>query len=581
MSAHAIIDPATVFLVSGGARGITARCVVGMAARFGCRFILLGRTTLEPVPDWAAPALDDAELKQRIASEIAGRSERPTPIAIQREFNAIRARQEIEATLRGIAEAGGRAEYICANVADQAALQAALTPAVARLGPVVGIVHGAGALADKRIEQKTAADFDTVVAPKIGGLHSLLACVPPDRLRHLVLFSSAAGFFGNIGQTDYAIANEMLNKAAYQLQREHPACRVVALNWGPWDAGMVTPALKALFTQRKIEVIPVDGGVQVLVAALATDRPAVQLVVGSPMTLTPAALDGELRQYRVRRRLTLAANPFLADHVIGQHAVLPATTALAWMADACEQRYPGYHMVHFNDYQVLKGIVFDATLADSYSLDLKEIAKSEASGRVQLTALVASATTSGRPAYHYRAGFELRREIPDAPIYAGLDLREHEALDGQALYEDGTLFHGPSFRGVEWVLNCSAARLTLRCRLPAIATQTQGQFPARGFNPYLLDIMFQACVIWARRMHGAASLPLACASGEHYTPLYFDTTYYVSLEIRDAGEHQLRADLIAHDERGRVALRLSGAEVTISRQLNRLFVPHASPIRAV
>ncbi|MEI7772956.1 MAG: KR domain-containing protein, partial [Chloroflexales bacterium] len=147
-----------VFLVSGGARGITAACVVGMARRFRCGFVLLGRTPLAPPPAWAGPSLDDAALKQRIAADIAARGERPLPAAIQRAWRDIRACEEIAATLRAVAEAGGRARYLCADVADAAGLRAALADA----GPISGVIHGAGALADRRIEQKTGADFDAV-----------------------------------------------------------------------------------------------------------------------------------------------------------------------------------------------------------------------------------------------------------------------------------------------------------------------------------------------------------------------------------------------------------------------------------
>jgi hypothetical protein len=38
-----------------------------------------------------------------------------------------------------------------------------------------------------------------------------------------VLFSSIVGFFGNVGQSDYAIANEILNKSAHLIKRKYPS----------------------------------------------------------------------------------------------------------------------------------------------------------------------------------------------------------------------------------------------------------------------------------------------------------------------------------------------------------------------
>lgn len=571
MDAAAAIGPEAVFLVSGGARGITAQCVIGMARRFGCAFILLGRSAPVPMPDWFAPEMDDAALKQRIAQAMAARGERALPAAIQREFRGMRASQEIAATLEAVAANGGRACYISADVADAGALKAALDPALRQMGAVSGILHGAGALADKRIEQKSGADFDAVYGPKIIGLRNLLACVPPEQLRYLLLFSSAAGFFGNPGQTDYAMANEILNKAAYQLQRLHPQCRVIAFDWGPWDGGMVTPAIKELFAQRQIDVIPIDGGVRVLVDALANATEAVQLVVGSPMRAAPTPLGGELRSVCIRRHLQLEANPFLRDHVIGEHAVLPATTAAAWMIEAARQQYPGYSLLRCEGFQVLKGIVFDEHLAHSYQLDLNETVKHEPEGRLRLEALITSSVPNGRPRYHYRAQIELGRQRPAAPRLDRVDLAERGAVDGALFYSDGTLFHGPSLQSIERLLNISGQQLTLRCRLPALATAAQGQFPVRDFNPFVADSLLQAGLIWVRRTYDAASLPLGWVAAEQYLPLTFDNVFYLTLEVREAHERRLLADIAAHDAEGRVALLLRGAELAVSHELKRLF----------
>ena len=56
-------------------------------------------------------------------------------------------------------------------------------------------------------------------------------------------------------------------------------------------------------------------------------------------------------------------------------------------------------------------------------------------------------------------------------------------------------------------------------------------------------------------------------------PLPFDQTLYVSVDVHGSGEHAGTADLTTHDREGRVHLRLEGAQVTLSRQLNALFQP--------
>lgn len=51
------ITSSSVFVVSGGARGITAYCVEVMASYYHCKFILMGRSELHPDPEWAKSAL--------------------------------------------------------------------------------------------------------------------------------------------------------------------------------------------------------------------------------------------------------------------------------------------------------------------------------------------------------------------------------------------------------------------------------------------------------------------------------------------------------------------------------------------
>lgn len=568
------VDVTSLFVVSGGARGITARCVVSLARRFNCGFVLLGRSAAGAPPAFAAGCADEAALMQAIAADLAARGERPAPAAIRRELGAIQAQQEIAATLAAVAAAGGRAEYVQADIADEPALRVALDAARLRLGPITGLIHGAGVLADRRIEQKRAADFDAVFTPKIAGLRNLLACLPPGELQQLVLFSSAAGFYGNPGQADYAIANEILNRVAHLIRREHPACHTVALNWGPWDAGMVTPALKALFAERGVQVIPVEAGVARLVDELEfrAERPA-QVLVGSPLAPPPEPYDGPPRQWRVHRRLSLEANPFLQDHMIGAHAVLPATCGMAWMIQGCEQLLPGYRFARCEGYQVLKGIVFDESLAPEYTLTIRELGRDLAAGTVELEAGVSS-DAGARPRPHYRARLTLRQGPPEpAPRLAELDLAERNPVDGAELYASGALFHGPRFRGVERVLRSDEHGLTMRCRLPAVDERDQGQFPARSFDPFLADVQFQSLVIWCRQHRGAASLPLSNAVGELFGAPARGEPFFVTMAVRSCNDYRLLADLSAHDADGRIYVRLSGAEVAISRHLNRLFSP--------
>ena len=106
---------------------------------------------------------------------------------------------------------------------DAAAVTATFAEVRAAHGPIRGLIHGAGVLADKLIEQKTEEQFDLVYGTKVHGLRNLLAATAQDELRLIALFSSYTGRFGRTGQVDYAAANEVLNKIAQQQSRAFAA----------------------------------------------------------------------------------------------------------------------------------------------------------------------------------------------------------------------------------------------------------------------------------------------------------------------------------------------------------------------
>jgi len=561
------IDRNSVFLVSGGAKGITAQSAIKLAQNYQCKFILLGRSSIaQPEPAWAIGCSSEAELKKRILEELLTKGEKPTPVMVQKEFNVIASKREIVATLRAIEQAGGKAEYLSVDVTDAIALQEQLTAAVQRIGAITGIIHGAGNLADKRIEKKTAQDFETVYAAKVQGLDNLLRCVSASQLNHLVLFSSVAGFYGNVGQADYAIANEILNKSAHLIKRNYPNCHVVAINWGPWDSGMVSPELKKAFAERNIETIPIKIGTQMLVNELnLANQQTAQVVIGSPLVYIPETLNSGLQTFRLRRKLTSVDNPFLQDHVIADRPVLPATCAIAWMANTCEQLYPGYKFFSCPNFKVLKGIVFDENLASEYVLDLKKIDRNS-SEEIQFEAKIWS-QSSGKIRYHFSTQLKLQRQIPPAPTYDSLNITLDESLSisSQSLYQNGasSLFHGPSFQGVKQVLNVSPEKLTMQCLLPSIRERQQGQFPVQTFNPYIVDVEIHSTWLWLQHCCQQGCLPSEIENFEQFAIIPFDETFYVSAQIRSKTDATVVADVIAHNLEGKIYSRMLGAKGTI------------------
>lgn len=275
-------DHPGIWLITGGARGVTAACAIELAKAAGGCFILAGRSAEMPWPEDIAPTLDLAALRGQVASAAVKRGEKPAPASIDRQARALLAGAEIRETLAMIRAAGAEAHYIQMDTTDAASVDAALRNVEASFGAITGLVHGAGIIADRLADEKTEAELARVFAPKAEGLFHILSRIDRQSLRHVGLFSSASAFFGNRGQSDYAMANAILANAGRALAAELPGARVKVFDWGPWEGGMVDAALASHFRQQGVALIPLGEGARIFTHELLAGDPAeVELVIGS------------------------------------------------------------------------------------------------------------------------------------------------------------------------------------------------------------------------------------------------------------------------------------------------------------
>ncbi|WP_019983392.1 type I polyketide synthase [Streptomyces sp. Amel2xE9] len=551
-------------VVTGGGRGITATCVTELARRHRPGLLLLGRTPLEEEPEWARGVTEAAALKAAAAADLKRAGEKPTPKRVEQAYRAVVGGREVRATLEALRAAGSQAEYLAVDITDPEATAAALAPYRSR---ITGLVHGAGVLADQLIAQKKASEIERVFAPKLAGLRAVTAALDADALRHVVLFSSVAGFFGNRGQSDYAMANETLNAWASSWKRRHPAARVTSLNWGAWDSGMVSPEIKAVFRERGIVLIPQDTGAEMFADQFAAERADDAVTVLGPTTplseRVPAAPSATVT---VERRIAgLDRDPLVADHVIGDAPVLPAAAALGWAIGAVE-RATGGEVRQVRDFSVQKGIVFDGTQPENARLVITPLP--EAPGAVQ--AAIRSVNQDGAVRPHYAAVLDAAPAAPRTPV-AGLPaLGGGRPADG--LYTDGTLFHGPALRGVRRVLAEEESRLVLECALAEHRTEG-GAFAGAHYAPGTADLLLQAALVWVRLFRGSAGLPLAVGHAELHHPLPDGEPFLVLVEPGAAGagaEARLTVTACAPD--GRVLTRLHDVSVVSAPQLTAKFV---------
>ncbi|SEW00666.1 polyketide-type polyunsaturated fatty acid synthase PfaA [Chitinophaga sp. YR573] len=568
---HLTVTSGDVFLVTGGGRGITSTCINKLGQYCKPKFILLGRSSVNlPEPAWAKGETDEKELKKKIAGQLKNEGKNPTPAEVQKIFQQIISKREIEQTLAELKANGSEAIYFQADVRDKKQLEQIVKETRLKMGEITGIIHGAGVLADKLIEQKSEEDFEQVFSVKVGGLLSVLEVLPPEKLKFLLLFSSVAGFYGNQGQADYALSNEILNKLALYIAARYRQCKTVSYNWGPWDAGMVSPELKRSFEERNVSIIPPDYGAQLFVSELSSTYTGNTLViVGSPLPLPPTQIKPRLRKYTIERKLKLEDNPFLNDHVISGNAVLPALNAIGMIIDGTRQFYPGLKVAAVEDSRVLKGIVFDDKFSENFALELTELEKDN--DEVLFEGTLYSQTKTGKKLMHYKTRVLLSRYLKPSTVIPVENIDKPGMIKGEVLYENGTLFHGPSFKGITEVLKIDNNELIVKCLIKPVNEEIQGQFPVSDTNAFIMDVKFQGMVVWAKHLFNSASLPVKVIKCEFFKPLQFNTEYFVMYKIRSANGVIMSADICSCDKDGNICVVLIGAEIVLSKELNEAF----------
>ncbi|HSU57092.1 MAG TPA: type I polyketide synthase, partial [Candidatus Dormibacteraeota bacterium] len=315
-----------VLLVTGGGKGIAAECALALGRDSGAALALLGRSDPKTDP-------------------------------------------ELAANLKRIQAAGVSCCYVQADVTDEPAVRRAIKTAERKLGPITGVLHGAGLNTPRLISSLDADTFRQTLAPKVNGLRNVLSAVDSKRLRLLVTFSSIIARAGLPGEADYATANEWLSAMTKDFQNEHPRCRCLAVEWSVWAGvgmGERLGRVEALL-QQGITPIPTDEGVAKLLQLLKSPPSQTAVVVsgrfGEPPTLKVKEAELPLHRFLERKlvhypgielvvdaELSLQNDPYLNDHVVQGERLFPAVLGLEAMAQAamalCGQSAPSFEQVN-------------------------------------------------------------------------------------------------------------------------------------------------------------------------------------------------------------------------------------------
>ncbi|HZI17745.1 MAG TPA: SDR family NAD(P)-dependent oxidoreductase [Pyrinomonadaceae bacterium] len=243
-----------VFLVTGGARGITARIVQAMALP-GQKMVIVGRSsTVAKDPELVKLVGREQIREYLIQRSAAGRPE--SPVSIERQVGEVLRHHEIASNIDLLRRLGVDVHYRSVDVRSSTEFVEVIQKTYQRFGRIDAVIHGAGIIADKLLVDKEVDSFDAVFDTKADSAFLLFQHLRPEELKLMMFLSSTAARFGNRGQMDYAAANEVLNRFAWTMDKEWDATRVASINWGPWmDTGMASPLLDKF---RASGIVPID-----------------------------------------------------------------------------------------------------------------------------------------------------------------------------------------------------------------------------------------------------------------------------------------------------------------------------------
>ncbi|HAE40145.1 MAG TPA: beta-ketoacyl synthase [Candidatus Riflebacteria bacterium] len=556
-------------VVTGGARGVTAETALEMAVKYHTNMVLIGRSP-EPTPEpaWLKGVTGDAAVKQVI---LKNSSKKLSPKELEAEFKATMANREVLHNLARINSAGVKALYYSADIRDADETARVIDRARSESGPIRALMHGAGVLRDRRIEDKTRDQLDDVIDTKVAGLRNLLLATTKDDLKAIILFSSFSGRFGRTGQVDYSMANEVLNKAAHKLRINRPGCRVLSFNWGPWDGGMVTPSLRSVFLAEGIGLIPLrDGARQPIVELSQNSSDAVEIGIIGEIASVEAPPPGKKFDKVFDFDINLKENAWLKDHVINGDAVLPMAVAAELLAQAATLRNPGLLFAGYDDLRVLKGLVLKE---HNLPVTLYAARPRKCEEGFKVTCEIRS-LIGAREIVNIRAEVLLVEQLPTrvpAAVKADAHLVYPDSIN--EAYQNH-LFHGEFLKALQTVEGWSENGIVARSAtaLDPIAWFARPPMLRWHTDPLVVDAAYQLMILWTTQACGAPSLPSFARHYRQYASSFGKVPVTVSARTRRSGAMMASADIDFIDASGNLLARIEGYECTMNENLRNAFM---------
>lgn len=566
------ITAGSVWIATGGARGVTAECACALGRRHGVVFALVGSTTPVDV-DASWLVLDEAGLKRlkgRVMREANDQGANPNAA-----WSTITKSIEIERSLARYRAAGVDGCYYACDLTDEAAVQKLAEQVAREQGPVRGVLHGAGFEAACRFEKKTLAGLVATIGPKCIGIEHLLAALDPKELEAVVGFGSTSGRLGGHGQADYAMANDMLAKILGT--RRRTGLRTTVIHWHAWDSvGMANrPESRYVLEQFGLTFMPLAEGIRRFLDEIEAGLPEAEVLITEPAfvrgalpmaAILPPPFEStlltniEVSAEAMRAVVTLdpEADRFLREHRLKGRPILPAVMGIQLLLEAAKAVESRNDISELREFIIHSPIVFATPSPRTMRIQVQQ--REDGGMYAEVLRQVPSAMdVDARPEHvHLEGTMVFGRPKADVPVLLPPPLPLYPMI----YPEDAPIWHGSSFRTLTGLfLDRSGGWGSLVAPKPSILAEPR-QSDGWSLPAALVDGCLVACGIYSYVMCGQRrEIPeridrLCLFSDPHDAELCT-----VRLHFINQGENETRYNLFLYGADSRPLLALNGLQM--------------------
>lgn len=425
-----------VVLVTGGAKGITAKCALEFGKHTKARMILVGRS--------------------------------PTPTNPKDKEN------EIIQTLHEFKNQNIPCEYHSCDITNKENVNALIQKIQKKHGEITGIIHGAGLNHLRRLKQAALEEIYEESLPKAAGMIHILDSIRENPPKLIMAMTSVIGVTGMPGSGWYGFANELLHLTLKQFNAEHPKTQIQCVAYSVWDEVGMGVRLGSLphLQEKGIGAIPIQEGVSRFGKLIKFDPGTDQVIVvariaGLDTWRSPALKNSSKFRFIedikysmpgveliAEAHLNIQDDSYLLDHDWKGSLLFPFVFGLEAMTQAAAYvtNREGFDSLRITNIQLERPIPVNRDTGITIEIHAEVLELDKANGTTHVQVEIFSEQTNFKEP-HFQAVFELDPTLHQKSKPDDLQLKSKEVidLDMQTDVYGPVLFQGKSFQCIERV----------------------------------------------------------------------------------------------------------------------------------